>query len=154
MKKFCSTRSASIWGFFWRNPKLFLISTSFKGCTTHFRVDLFYIVHRFSLSPEFAGQSEGWVKFYNVKKVKTEMTCAPLKKCQNKISFWIPSKWPPNTYRAGWANFVFIKKMFSWNILRNTLSKSREICMFTPKWSSSLKKWRFIHKKGPFITNI
>ena len=43
-KKIGSTRSASIWGLVWRNPKGFLILTSFRGCTSHFRFDLFYIV--------------------------------------------------------------------------------------------------------------
>ena len=44
MKKIGSTRSASIWGLLWRNPKGFLILTTFRGCTRHFRFDLFYIV--------------------------------------------------------------------------------------------------------------
>ena len=44
MKKIGSTRSASILKLVWRNPKGFLILTSFWGCTSHFRFDLFYIV--------------------------------------------------------------------------------------------------------------
>ena len=67
---------------------------------------------RFSLSPHFARQSNGWVKIYNVKKVKTEMTCAPPKTCQNQKSFWIPSNQPPNTCRSGWANFFHKKHVF------------------------------------------
>ena len=47
---------------------------------------------RFSLSPHSVWQNKGWVKIYNIKKVKTEMTCAPPKSCQNQKSFWIPSK--------------------------------------------------------------
>ena len=44
------------------------------------------------------------------------MTCAPPKTYQNQKSFWIPSKQPPNTCRAGWATF-FHQKMFSWDTL-------------------------------------
>ena len=44
VKQIGSTRSASIWGLLWRNPKGFLILTTFRGCTSHFRFDLFYIV--------------------------------------------------------------------------------------------------------------
>ena len=44
MKKLGSTRSASIWRLVWRNPKGFLILISFRGCTSHFRFDLFYII--------------------------------------------------------------------------------------------------------------
>ena len=71
-----------------------------------------FLHYRFSLSPHFARQSNGWVKIYNVKKVKTEMTCAPPKTCQNQKSFWIPSNQPPNTCRAGWANFFHQKHVF------------------------------------------
>ena len=66
---------------------------------------------RYSLSPHFPGKSEGWVKIYFVKDVKTDMTCAPPETYQNQKSFWIRSKQPPNTCRAGWANF-FIKEHF------------------------------------------
>ena len=40
------THYASIWGLVWRNPKGFLISISFRGCTftSPFRFDLFYFV--------------------------------------------------------------------------------------------------------------
>ena len=67
---------------------------------------------RFSLSSHFARQSDGWVKIYNVKKGKTEMTCAPPKTYKNKKSFWIPSNQPPNTCIAGWAKFVHRKHVF------------------------------------------
>ena len=40
-----STCSASIWGLLWRNPKWGLILISFRGCTSHFRSDLFCIVN-------------------------------------------------------------------------------------------------------------
>ena len=36
-------------------------------------------------------KSEGWVKIYNVKMVKTEMAGGPPKICRNQKSFWIPS---------------------------------------------------------------
>ena len=39
-KKYGSTRSASIGGWVWRNPKGFLI---YRGCTSHFRFDHFYM---------------------------------------------------------------------------------------------------------------
>ena len=61
-KKICFRFSTSIWGLLWRNPKVFLMWISFRGCTSHFRFDLFVLHCRFSLSPHFARQSEGWVK--------------------------------------------------------------------------------------------
>ena len=48
MKKIGSTCSASNWRLVWRNPKGFLILTSVRGCTSHFRFDLFYIVDFYS----------------------------------------------------------------------------------------------------------
>ena len=84
---------------------------------------------RFSLSLHFARQRAGWVKIYNVKKVKTEKTCAPPKTYQSQKSFWVPSKKPPNTCRVGWANF-FIKNMFSWKTLLH-LFVSSSLCLFT-----------------------
>ena len=44
MKRNGSTRSTSIWGLLWRNPKDCLILISFMGCTSHFCFDIFYIV--------------------------------------------------------------------------------------------------------------
>ena len=41
------------------------------------------------------------MKMYNVKKVKTEMICAPPKTYQNQKYFWTPSRQPQNTYKAG-----------------------------------------------------
>ena len=38
-KKNGSTRSTSIWGLLWRNPKGFLILTSFKGCTSSLKME-------------------------------------------------------------------------------------------------------------------
>ena len=85
IKKIGPTRSASIWGLLWRNPEDFLISTSFRWCTSHFRFDHFYIVdfHSALNLKVSLCQIEGWVKIYNVKMVKTEMTCAPPKTCRN-----------------------------------------------------------------------
>ena len=57
-------------------------------------------------------KSEGRVKIYTVKMVKTEMACAPPKTCQNQKSFWIPSNQPPNTCTAGCANFFLQKHVF------------------------------------------
>ena len=74
---------------------------------------------RFSLRPHFTRQNESWVKIYNVKKVKTEMNCAPPKTYPNQKSFWIPSKQSLNTCRAGWANF-FHQKHVMWNTLVRT----------------------------------
>ena len=120
MKKFGSTRSASIWGLLWRNPKGFLILIGFRECTSHFRV--FYTVdfHSALTLPDRDLRSEGWVKINNVKKFKTEMICAPPKSCQNQKSFRIPSKQPTNTYSAHWAKKI-IKNLFPWN---NLLTKS------------------------------
>ena len=42
--KISPTRQASAWGLVWRNPKGFLISTMFRGSSSHFRFDHFYIV--------------------------------------------------------------------------------------------------------------
>ena len=44
MKRNGSTCSASIWGLLWRNPKEFLILIGFRGCTSRFCFDIFYIV--------------------------------------------------------------------------------------------------------------
>ena len=67
---------------------------------------------RFWLGRYSVWQSEGWVKNYNVKNVKTEITCAPPKTYQNQKSFWIPSNQPPNTCTAGWAKFFHKKHVF------------------------------------------
>ena len=42
--KIGSTSSAIIWGLLYMNPKGFLILRTFRGCTSHFRFDLFYAV--------------------------------------------------------------------------------------------------------------
>ena len=42
--KISPTRQASAWGLVWRNPKGFLISTKFRGSSSHFRFDQFHIV--------------------------------------------------------------------------------------------------------------
>ena len=88
--------------------------TSFRGCTSHFRFDHFYIVdfHSALTSQVSIRKSEGRVKIYNVKMVKTEMACAPPKTCQNQKSFWIPSNQPPNTCTAGCANLFLQKHVF------------------------------------------
>ena len=41
--KISPTRQASIWGLVWRDPKGFLILTMFRGSSSHFRFDHFYI---------------------------------------------------------------------------------------------------------------
>ena len=69
------TRQASVWGLVWRNPKGFLISTMFRGSSSHFRFDHFYIVD-FHSALTFLDRdlcSEGWVKICNVKMVKILM---------------------------------------------------------------------------------
>ena len=91
--KLCPTHQASAWGLVWRNPKGFLISTKFRGSSSHFRFDHFYIVY-FHSAPTFLDwdlRSKGWVKIYNVKMVKTEMARGPPKLCRNQKSFWILS---------------------------------------------------------------
>ena len=70
---------------------------------------------RFLLSPHVVRHSEGWVKIYNVKELKMEMICAPTQTYQIQNSFWIPSKQPPNTCKAGWAISFSHQNMFSWN---------------------------------------
>ena len=87
------TNQASAGGAIWRDPKEFLISTKFRGSSSHFRFDHFYIVD-FHLALTFPDRdlwNEGRVKIYNVKMVKTEMARGPLKLCQNQKSFWILS---------------------------------------------------------------
>ena len=71
--KISPTRQASAWGLVWRNPKGFLISTMFRGSSSHFRFHHFYIVdfHSALTFLDRALWSEGWVKIYNVKMVKT-----------------------------------------------------------------------------------
>ena len=63
MKRNGSTRSASIWGLFGRNPKDFLILIILGGAhrTSHFRVDIFYIVdfHSALALPDRDLRSEG-----------------------------------------------------------------------------------------------
>ena len=66
----CTLCSASIGGLVWRNRKGFLI---YRGCTSHFRFDHFYIVDFHSaLTWQVSIRKSG-----NVKIIKTEMTCAP-----------------------------------------------------------------------------
>ena len=79
------THQASAWGLVWRDPKGFLISTKFRGSSSHFRFDHFYIVdfHSALTFPDRDLRSEGWVKIYNVKMVKTEMARGPPKLCRN-----------------------------------------------------------------------
>ena len=55
------------------------------------------------------------------------MSCAPPKRCQNQKPFRIPSKRPPNTCIAGWANF-FHQNMFSRNTL---LTNGQWPCIIT-----------------------
>ena len=67
-----ATHHASAWGLVWRDPKQFLISTKFKGSSSHLKFDHFYIVD-FHSALSFMDRdlwSEGWVKIYNMKMVK------------------------------------------------------------------------------------
>ena len=43
--KLSPTHQASAWGSIWRDLKEFLISTKFRGSSSHFRFDHFYIVY-------------------------------------------------------------------------------------------------------------
>ena len=63
----------------------------FRGSSSHFRFDHFYIVdfHSALTTQVSVQKSEGWVKIYNVKMVKTEMARGPPKLCRNQKSFWI-----------------------------------------------------------------
>ena len=91
-------------------PKGFLISTNFRGCTSHFHFGHFYIVD-FHSALTFSDRDlkiEGWVNIYNVKKSKTEMACAPPKSSRN------PSTYRPNTTGVGWF-FLFQQNMFWWD---------------------------------------
>ena len=102
----------------WRIPKGFLILTTFRGCTSHFRFGHFYIVD-FHSALTFSDRDlkiEGWVKIYNVKMSKTEMACAPPKCSRNQKSFWDPLTYHPNTTGVGWV-FLFQKIMFWWDTL-------------------------------------
>ena len=114
MKKLGSTCFASIWELLWRNPKGFLILTTFRGCTLHKS----FPFCGFSLSPSLCLAK--WGLGENVEKVKTKTTCAPPKTYQNKKSFWIPSKQAPNTCRVG----IFIP-MFMTGILMITVHSSQ-----------------------------
>ena len=76
-----STCSASIWGLLGKNQFfLFLILRSFRGCRSQVIsvLTFFYIVdfHSALKSQVSVRQSEGRVKIYDVKNVKTGMTCA------------------------------------------------------------------------------
>ena len=70
-------------------------------------------------------------------RLKWKLTCASPKTYQNQKSFWISSKQPPNTCRAGWATF-FHHKMFSWNT--NAQSKKNiptSLSLFWPTFELS-----------------
>ena len=84
---------ASALRLYWKNPKGFLISTKFRGSSSHFRFDHFYIVdfHSSLTFPDTDLRNEGRVKIYNVKMFKTEMARGPPKLCWNQKSFWILS---------------------------------------------------------------
>ena len=62
------THQASAWGLVWRDPKGFLISTNFRGSSSHFCFDHFYIVD-FHSALTFAKRDlrrEDWVKIYKL----------------------------------------------------------------------------------------
>ena len=92
-KQIGGTHHASALRLVWKNPKGFLISTKFRGSSSHFCFDHFYIIdfHSDLAFRDRDLQSEGWVKIYNVKMVKTEMARGPPKLCWNQKSFWILS---------------------------------------------------------------
>ena len=67
-QKISTTHHASVWGLVWRDPKGFLISTNFRGSSSHFCFDHFYIVD-FHSALTFAKRDlrrEDWVKIYKL----------------------------------------------------------------------------------------
>ena len=120
MKRNCSTCSASIWGLLWRNEKDFLILISFRGYTSHFRFDIFYIVdfHSALTLPDRDLRIEDWVKIYNNKTSKRKWLVHPLKLIKIKKSFWFLQS-SPQILAEQVEPFLFIKNMFSWNTLVN-----------------------------------
>ena len=100
--KLSPAHQASAWGLVWENPKGFLISTKFRGSSSHFRFDHFYNIdfHSALTFLDWDLRIKGWVKIYNVKMVKTEMARGPL-----------------------WLMRLFLKKVFFWNTLVNMLPK-------------------------------
>ena len=62
------THQASAWGLVWRDPKGFLISTNFRGSSSHFCFDHFYIVdfHSALTVAKRDFQREDWVKIYKL----------------------------------------------------------------------------------------
>ena len=83
-----STRSVSIWGLLWRNPKGFLILISFRGCTTHFCYDHFYIVD-FHSAP--ISQVSVW-KNLSTSKILLDSFKATPKYLQSRLSHFISTK--------------------------------------------------------------
>ena len=66
--KLSPTHQASAWGLVWRDPKGFLIPTNFRGSSSHFCFDHFYIVD-FHSALTFAKRDlrrEDWVKIYKL----------------------------------------------------------------------------------------
>ena len=96
----------------WRNPPsaIRLVSKDPKGFrqslggpfNSHFRFDHF---HSVLTSQVFVRKSEGWVKIYNVKMIKTGMARGPPKLCRNQKSFWILSTYKVKPY--GWCVLGF-----------------------------------------------
>ena len=71
-----------------KGSKRRLISTKFRGTSSHFCFDHFYIVD-FHLAPSWL--REDWVKIYNAKMVKMEVARGNPKLCRKQKLFWIMS---------------------------------------------------------------
>ena len=84
-----TTHQALAWGLVWKDPKGFLISTKFRGASSHFRFDHFYIADFHSALSARPREKAEWI--YNVKVVKTEVARGTPKLCRNQKSFWILS---------------------------------------------------------------
>ena len=122
MKNIGSTCSASIWGLLWRNPKGFLILTTFRGCTSHFRFDLFYIVD-FHSALTLSGKVRAECKTTMYKRSKQKWLVHPLKVVKVKNPFGFLQSSPQ--ILAGQVEPIFvITNMFSWNTLLSRVDLS------------------------------
>ena len=138
MTKIGSTRSASIWGLLWRNPKGFLILTTFRGCTSHFRFDLFYIVdfHPALTSPDIV-RAEWKFTIQCKKRSKRKRLVHPRKLIQNKDPFGILQSSPQ--ILADIANLLDIWSRSKWEMMtKQTFHKILEISFISSLSSHSL----------------
>ena len=131
--KLCPTHQASAWGLVWRNPKGFLISTKFRGSSSHFRFDHFYNIdfHSALTFLDWDLRSKGWVKIYNVNMVKTKMARVPPKLCRNQKSFQMSPQ-----ADAWWVPpILFLKKLNFWTpYWISWIDRHEQI--FSEKWGS------------------